>query len=206
MQSGKARSSCSNLTPLLAVQRQRDGRMENKVADGAIGMRPSAILRRPSIFKSSSLAKRAGGRRVFLSRRKITHCPLSVLRPSPTSCLPTAAVASLVRFSWSTTASRNLSLSPFSGSPVRPRRSRPVSSFASPRYHWRIDEDTSSRKIFFKKKEEMRYKNAIIHLWACEIISLKIYFLTLIYKDVRIRAKYIKNKNFLLDVPQIAHK
>lgn len=164
MQSGKARSSCSNLTPLLAVQRQRDGRMENKVADGAIGMRPSAILRRPSIFKSSSLAKRAGGRRVFLSRRKITHCPLSVLRPSPTSCLPTAAVASLVRFSWSTTASRNLSLSPFSGSPVRPRRSQPVSSFASPRYHWQIDEDTSSREIIFEKKDEMRCENAIIHL------------------------------------------
>lgn len=79
--------------------------MENKVADGAIGMRPSAILRRPSIFKSSSLAKRAGGRRVFLSRRKITHYPLSAVpRPSPTSCLPFAAVASLVRFSWSTTA------------------------------------------------------------------------------------------------------
>lgn len=33
----------------------------------------------PSIFKSSSLAKRAGGRRVFLSRRKITHCPLLVV-------------------------------------------------------------------------------------------------------------------------------
>lgn len=82
-------SSCPGLTPLLAVRRQRDGRMENKVADGAIGMRLSAILRRPSIFKSSSLAKRAGGRRVFLSRRKITHCPLSVVpRPSPTSCLP----------------------------------------------------------------------------------------------------------------------
>lgn len=111
MQSGKARFSCSDLTPLLAIQRQRDGRMENKVADGAIGMRPSAILRRPSIFKSSSLAKRAGGRRVFLSWRKITHCPLSVVsRPSPTSCLPTAAVASLVRFFWSTTASQNLLL------------------------------------------------------------------------------------------------
>jgi len=73
--------------------------MENKVADGAIGMRPFAILRRPSIFKSSSLAKRAGGRRVFLSRRKITHCPLSVvprLSLSPTSGLPPAAVVSLV--------------------------------------------------------------------------------------------------------------
>lgn len=33
-------------------------------------------------------------------------------------------------------------------------------------------------------------------------------FLTLIYKDVRIREKYgrIKNKNFLYDVRQIAYK
>lgn len=89
MQSGKAGSAWPDLIPLPAIRRQRDGRMENKVADGAIGMRPSAILRRPSIFKFSSLAKRAGGRRVFLSRRKITHCPLSVVpRPSSTSRLP----------------------------------------------------------------------------------------------------------------------
>lgn len=125
-------SSCPGLTPLLAIRRQRDGRMENKVADGAIGMRPSAILR-PSIFKSSSLAKRAGGRRVFLSRRKITHCPLSVVpRPFPTSCLPPRRrrfSCSLLLFASPGPLAEILSLSPFSISPVRPRQLWLVSSF-----------------------------------------------------------------------------
>jgi len=89
--------------------------MENKVADGAIGMRPSATLRRPSIFKSPSLAKRAGGRRVFLSRRKITHCPLSVvLRAIPA---PLAHLLCHRRSSWSTTAGPKSLFSPF-GLPV----------------------------------------------------------------------------------------
>lgn len=159
MQSGKTRSSCPDLTPLLAIQRQRDGRMENKVADGVIGMRPSAILRRPSIFKSSSLAKRAGGRRVFLSRRKITHYPLSAVpRPSPTSCLLFAAVASLVRFSWSTTASRNLSLSPFSG----PR----YIFFRSPWYHWWTGENIDSKEICLWKKKAARREILFIYQLA----------------------------------------
>lgn len=159
MQSGKARSSCLDFTPLLAVRRQRDGRMENKVADGSIGMRPSAILRRPSIFKSSSLAKRAGGRRVFLSRRKITHCPLSAVpRPSPTSCLPL-----LVRFSWSTTASRNLSLSLFLGSLVLPRQPRPVSSFVLRAISGEWAKIWVVEKLFLKKKEEARcYHSPVI--------------------------------------------
>lgn len=73
---------------LLASERQRDARMENKVAAAislalfSLSLHPSTPLgphprRRPFIFKSPPLAKRAGGRRVFLSRRKITHCPVS---------------------------------------------------------------------------------------------------------------------------------
>lgn len=146
------------------------------MADGAIGMRLSAILRRPSIFKSSSLAKRAGGRRVFLSRRKITHCPLSVVpRPSPTSCLPPAAVASLVRLSRS--PSRNLSLSLFGGSLVRPRQVRPVSSFILRAISgawakiWVVEKLPLKKK---KKRGRCAMQNAITHLSSCEIISLKI--------------------------------
>jgi len=110
-------SSRLGLTSLLTIRRQRDGRMENKVADGAIGMRPSAILQ-PSIFKSSSLAKRAGGRRVFLSRRKITHCPLLVRSSSLSHLLPAPCPLSLLLFaSPGPPLTEILSLSPFSVSP-----------------------------------------------------------------------------------------
>lgn len=183
--------------------------MENKVADGAIGMRLSAILRRPSIFKSSSLAKRAGGRRVFLSRRKITHCPLSVVpRPSPTSCLPPAAVASLVRLSRS--PSRNLSLSLFGGSLVRPRQVRPVSSFILRAISGAWAKIWVVEKLPLKKKKKKKMRDAKCYHSS---VILRNYIaqdmlLTRIYKDVitRVRYEHIKNKSFLFDARQMAYK
>lgn len=76
--------------------------MENKVA-AAIGLALFSSFRpwtppgprprsRPFIFKSPPLAKRAGGRRVFLSRRKITHCPVS---GAPSFLLPLSLPLSL---------------------------------------------------------------------------------------------------------------
>lgn len=118
-----------------SLRRQRDGRMENKVADGAIGMRPSS-----SIFKSLPLAKRAGGRRVFLSRRKITHCPLSAVPRPPLSLLPAAAVVPLVRSSRSTTARRDLLFPPFSG-PFSFSPSSARTLFPCPRDRWRLSEE-----------------------------------------------------------------
>lgn len=59
---------------------------------------PLPLLHRPVdvfIFKSLPLAKRAGGRRVFLSRRKITHCPVSGL--SSLLLLPSFSLGSSVQ-------------------------------------------------------------------------------------------------------------
>lgn len=73
--------------------------MENKVAAlrSALALFPSPLREprppssRPFIFKSPPLAKRAGGRRVFLSRRKITHCPVSGALSFPLAVRPRPA-------------------------------------------------------------------------------------------------------------------
>lgn len=134
------------------------------MADGAIGMRPSAILRRPSIFKSSSLAKRAGGRRVFLSRRKITHCPLSG-RPSSLSRLLPARCRRrfscsplLVHHRWP----KSLSFSLFR----LPRRPRYLLSFyRAISGKWA---KICGREVVFERKEEARRD-------YCSSISLRNY-------------------------------
>lgn len=151
--------------------------MENKVASGAIGMRPCATLRRPSIFKSLSLAKRAGGRRVFLSRRKITHCPLSVVlrspsRPSSLFLLSATVHSSLVHSSWSGDV-RRLSFHLFGSSPSFlfspvsvPFFVPPVRSVANER---RRNENVGGRESIFEKKKRERER-------AIRIIIANLFF------------------------------
>lgn len=133
--------------------------------DGAIGMRPSAILRRrPSIFKSPSLAKRAGGRRVFLSRRKITHCPLSAVpRPSPTSRLapPLLLPSSLLLFASPVPLAEISLFLPFQAPPGARLHLSTSIFFRSPRDQWRTGEDMDSREAAFEKREIRAMQNII---------------------------------------------